>query len=31
MIAGCLIKVFRNFDGEKAIQELEEYLKENRL
>lgn len=31
MIAGCMIKIFKNFDGEKAIQELEEFLQHNKL
>ena len=31
MIAGCFKKIFKNFDGEKLIKELENYLEENIL
>lgn len=31
MISGCMIKMFKNFDGEKLIEEIEEYLSENAL
>ena len=31
MISGCFIKVFRNLDGEKLIEELKQYLSENEL
>ena len=26
MITGCMIKVFKNFDGEELIKEIREYL-----
>lgn len=31
MISGCMIKIFKNFDGDKMIEELREYLSENKL
>ena len=31
MIAGCFDKIFKNFDGEELIKELEKYLKEKNL
>ena len=31
MIAGCFKKIFKNFDGEKLIEELELYLSQNSL
>lgn len=31
MISGCMIKIFRNFDGEKLKDELMQYLSENEL
>ena len=31
MISGCMIKIFKNFDGDKMIEELKQYLSENKL
>ena len=31
MITGCFIKLFKNFDGDKLVEELEQYLSENEL
>ena len=31
MISGCMIKVFKNNDGEQLIKEIKEYLPENEL
>ena len=31
MIAGCFTKIFKDYDGEKPIEELEQYLSENKL
>ena len=31
MIRGCFIKLFEDFDGDKLIEELQEYLSENEL
>ncbi len=31
MISGCMIKIFKNYDGEQLIQEIKEYLAENEL
>lgn len=31
MITGCFIKLFENYDGEKLIDELKQYLSENEL
>jgi hypothetical protein len=31
MISGCMIKVFKNNDGEQLIKEIKEYLSENEL
>ena len=31
MIAGCFIKLFKNFDGDALIEELEQYLSGNEL
>lgn len=31
MIAGCFKKIFKNFDGNKLIEELDQYLSENEL
>ena len=31
MISGCMIKIFRNSDGEQLIREIKEYLSENEL
>ena len=31
MISGCMIKIFKNFDGDKMIEEIKAYLSENEL
>ena len=31
MISGCMIKIFKNYDGEQLIREIREYLSENEL
>ncbi len=31
LIAGCFRKIFKNFDGNKAIKEIKEYLAQNKL
>lgn len=31
MISGCMIKIFRNYDGDQLIEELRQYLDENEL
>ena len=31
MISGCMVKVFKNYDGEQLIEEIKEYLSENEL
>lgn len=31
MISGCMIKIFKNFDGDKLIEEIRQYLAENKL
>lgn len=31
LIAGCMIKIFKNYDGEKLIEEIKAYLAENDL
>ena len=31
MITGCMIKVFKNFDGDELIKEIREYLSKNKL
>ena len=31
MISGCMIRIFKNFDGDKMIEELKQYLSENKL
>jgi hypothetical protein len=31
MISGCMIKVFKNNDGEQLMKEIKEYLSENEL
>ena len=31
MISGCMIKIFKNFDGDKLIGEIKEYLSKNAL
>ncbi len=31
LISGCFIKIFKNFDGDKLIEELQKYLSENAL
>lgn len=31
MISGCMKKVFKDFDGDKAIESLEDYLSKNAL
>ena len=31
MIAGCFKKIFKNFDGERLVEELERYLSKNEL
>ena len=31
MISGCMIKIFKNFDGDKMIEELKQYLSKNKL
>ena len=31
MISGCMIKIFKNFDGDKLIEEIRQYLAKNKL
>ena len=31
MISGCMIKIFKNYDGDQMIKEIREYLSENEL
>ena len=31
MISGCMIKIFKNYDGDRLIEEIERYLSENAL
>lgn len=31
MISGCMIKIFKNFDGDKLKEEIRQYLKDNQL
>ena len=31
MISGCMIKIFKNYDGEQLIKEIKKYLSENEL
>ncbi len=31
MISGCMIKIFKNYDGEQLLKEIKEYLSENEL
>ena len=31
MISGCMIKIFKNFDGDKMIEELKQYLSKHYL
>ena len=31
MISGCMIKVFKNYDGDRLIEEIQQYLSENAL
>lgn len=31
MITGCLIKLFKNYDGDKLAEEIRSYLSENEL
>ncbi len=31
MISGCMIKIFKNFDGDKLIEEIKDYLSKNTL
>ena len=31
MISGCMIKIFKNFDGDKMIDELKQYLSKHKL
>ena len=31
MIAGCMIKIFKNFDGDQLISEIDQYLSQNAL
>ena len=31
MISGCFVKLFENMDGDKLIEELEQYLADNEL
>ncbi len=31
MISGCMIKIFRNYDGEQLIKDIKEFLSENEL
>ena len=31
MISGCMIKIFKNYDGDKLIEEIKQYLAENKL
>ena len=31
MISGCMIKIFKNYDGDRLIEEIQRYLSENAL
>ena len=31
MISGCMIKIFKNYDGDKLIEEVKQYLSQNNL
>ena len=31
MISGCMIKIFKNYDGDKLVEEIKQYLSENKL
>ena len=31
MISGCMIKIFKNYDGDRLIEEIQQYLSENAL
>ena len=31
MISGCMIKVFKSYDGDKLIEEIQQYLSQNKL
>lgn len=31
MISGCMIRIFKNFDGDKLIEEIKQYLAQNKL
>ena len=31
MISGCMIKIFKNYDGDKLIEDIKQYLSENKL
>lgn len=31
MISGCMIKVFKNYDGDKLVEEIKQYLSSNKL
>jgi nucleoside 2-deoxyribosyltransferase len=31
MISGCMLKVFKNYDGDRLIEEIQQYLSENAL
>ena len=31
MISGCMLKIFKNYDGDELIKEIKEYLNNNEL
>lgn len=31
MISGCMTRIFKNYDGEKLLEEIKQYLSENEL
>ena len=31
MISGCMIRIFKNYDGDKLVEEIKEYLAKNKL
>ena len=31
MISGCMIKIFKNYDGDKLVEEIKQYLAKNKL
>ena len=31
MISGCMIKIFKNYDGDKLVEEIKQYLSKNKL